>query len=1104
MAAPTPEVDGYDILAELGRGGMGVVYKARQRGLNRIVALKMIGLGTAANPDLLARFKKEAEVIARLQQPNIIQVYDIGSSPSGPYFAMEYAEGGSLAERWAGTPQPARVAARTIASLATAVQAAHEQGIIHRDLKPANILLAYVSGSQSPDKNSKRFAGESERRTDRELLPKISDFGLARHLDDPRSLTLTGQVMGTPGYMAPEQARGRADDVGPAADIYALGVLLYEALTGNPPYRGVSALESVHLMLSEEPLAPSRLRPGLPRDLETICLHCLNKEANKRYATAGELAADLERFLAGEPIKARPTSLGERVWKWSRRHPGTAGLSVALVLSVVLGFVLVLKEWRRAQSERDLANDARREAVELAAAEQRSRHEAQVLSANLMLERGAALCEAGECGPGLLWLARVLEAAPDDDVQLKRSARMVMGGWRRQLRLPRAVFPLGDEVECAALTRDGSTLAAAAGIMVQLWKTDARQPYVPPLVHGGPVDALCFALEDSALVTGSKDGCVRIWNVRNGTPKCEPLRHESPIVAVTASPDGKLIMSASEDGYVRLWDCSTGRPICEPLVHRGSICAVAFSADGKLIATSNRFDAVRLWDATTGRHLQLLSHGGVVDALAFSPNGTMLATGCTDKIARVWSIPSGRLIRELTEHTGEIRSIAFSPDSRTIATGSGDRKAILWDVTNGAVRARLEHRECVRRLVFSPGGKAVATTSGDTVRLWAADNGRPLGAPLPHHADVNAFSFGPTGELLLTASDDGMVRLWPTEPPGVAAAFIPTGTRIRQLAVSPDGQNVLTCDEGGVTLLWDLKSRTHRSVAIGARTAALAFSPDGRTFLTAGWDRTVAFWDAASGAPAGQPLEHTSKVFTASYSPDGKYVVTGTDDDDAKVRVWDITTGAVVATMAGHQRRVVSAAFSPDGNSVISGSWDKTARLWRVADGTPIGDPLMHQDLVQTVAFSPDGNAVLTGGDDFTARLWDPVTTSPLGPPLRHGEKIIDARISPNGSVVLTVGTGGTARLWERASGKLLSPALPYRGGLMSGAFAPDGRTFFTGGQEGIVRSWTVPSSLEGEPSAVWQWLHAYTGLQLDPAGAIVPLAPKSWYEAYIAARNAK
>ena len=311
------QVPGYDVEAVLGRGGMGIVYKARHLRLNRAVALKMLLAGAYASPHERARFQREAEAVAGLRHPNIVQVYDVGDCDGRPYFTMEYVEGGSLAHQLAGAPQPARQAAQLVATLAAAVHAAHARGIVHRDLKPANVLLA-------------------EDRT-----PMVADFGLARRQADGAGLIYTGEAVGTPGYMAPEQAGGRPETVGPATDIYGLGAILYELLTGRPPFRAATAAETVQQVISQEPAPPSRLNDQVPHDLETICLKCLNKEPSRRYGTATELAGDLLRFLRGEPILARRAGPAERVLKWTRRHRSLAAFLVSGIL-LLNGLVAVV------------------------------------------------------------------------------------------------------------------------------------------------------------------------------------------------------------------------------------------------------------------------------------------------------------------------------------------------------------------------------------------------------------------------------------------------------------------------------------------------------------------------------------------------------------------------------------------------------------------------------------------------------------------------------------------------------------------------------------------------------------------------------------------
>lgn len=347
VGAELPDVPGYQLLEELGRGGMGVVYRARQVGLQRNVALKMILTGTQAGPKDLARFRTEAEAIARLQHPNIVQIYDVGEARGRPYFVLEFVGGGSLAQHLQGKPQPVRAAAQLIETLARAVQAAHASGVIHRDLKPANILL-------QPGEARARSAGEMGPLPpdvvplpSSDLTPKIADFGVAKcaggadEEGEHHGATVTGEILGTPNYMAPEQAMVPRQPVGPAADVYALGAILYELLTGRPPFTGETPLATILNVIHNEPMGVTSLRPNVPRDLETICLKCLRKEPGKRYSSAWELAEDVQRFLRDEPIRARPVLAVEKLWRWLRRHPLSAGLLAASLLAPVVALIVL-------------------------------------------------------------------------------------------------------------------------------------------------------------------------------------------------------------------------------------------------------------------------------------------------------------------------------------------------------------------------------------------------------------------------------------------------------------------------------------------------------------------------------------------------------------------------------------------------------------------------------------------------------------------------------------------------------------------------------------------------------------------------------------------
>ena len=379
-----PEVPGYEIVGELGRGGMGVVFQAKQVGLNRQVALKMILSGPFAEPELLARFKAEAEAVAQLQHPNIVQIYDIGEHEGCPFFALEFVDGGPLDKHLRGTPQTPRVAAELVEILARAMQVAHDKGIVHRDLKPANILLSTKLEKAANDTLSTQHVALS--------TPKISDFGLAKKLDRDSSQTKSGQVMGTPSYMAPEQAAGNIKAVSAVSDVYALGAILYELLTGRPPFRGPSAVDTVMQVITCDPVAPRKLQPKTPRDLETITLKCLEKDPRRRYHSARALADDLRRFLDDEPIHARPVRSPERLWRWSKRHPALAGGMVttgALLVAVAMAAISV-------------------------AHARAARLEEEVLKSNVYAARGVASTVLLQLTS---WSQPVIEAADDPEVR---------------------------------------------------------------------------------------------------------------------------------------------------------------------------------------------------------------------------------------------------------------------------------------------------------------------------------------------------------------------------------------------------------------------------------------------------------------------------------------------------------------------------------------------------------------------------------------------------------------------------------------------------------------------------------------------------------------
>jgi WD40 repeat protein/tRNA A-37 threonylcarbamoyl transferase component Bud32 len=806
-----PHVAGYEVLGVLGRGGMGVVYKAREVKLNRLVALKMVLAGAHAGPEALARFQREAEAVACLQHPLIVRIYAVGEHDGLPYLALEFLEGGSLSQKLDGTPLTPRVAAALVEKLARAIDAAHERGVIHRDLKPANILLT----------------AEGE--------PKVADFGLAKQLDSATGpQTRTGAVLGTPSYMAPEQAEGRSQALGPATDVYALGAILYEALTGRPPFKAETALETLTQVVMQEVVPPSRLQPKVPRDLETICLKCLEKAPPRRYATAQAVAADLQRYLAGEPIAARPAAPWERAVKWARRRPAIAGLWAGIVGVFLLGFVLVAWQAYRAQRAADLADRHRQEAVtaqqneqDRANAEAEAKRQALRTSATLALARAQSLGEQSNPAEALLWLAEGLRLAPDDAAALQRAFRANWSHWQTQLIL----------TQCLEDTR--------------------------------PVTALAFSPDGKLLLTCNHNlPTAVLWDVALGKA-LRTLQHPGGgIRAVAFHPGGKLVAaggaraspSGGVRGFVQLWDVATGKPVGQPLFHEGgNVDALAFSPDGKRLATvDNPPRKVRVWDLASGAWIGPGWVAQHADKLAFFPDNRTLLAGGWGSTTRQDAV-TGALIGEVHSHPpGRVPAFAIPPDGKTFLTGSD--RVRCWDADTGKLLAEsVLLPGPITALAFSPDGRRFVTGSADgQARVWDTAAFRPGLHTGPHLGSILSVAFTLDGKRFATSCRDRTVRLW-TPQPG-AHAGTPWGPpqpgAVTALASTPDGRFVVAQANTNSTQF--LEGATGQRIGppfLGARRNGPLLSADGsRVLLFTQSDGGLRLWQVATRQPAGQPI----------------------------------------------------------------------------------------------------------------------------------------------------------------------------------------------------------------------------------------------------------
>lgn len=993
---PAPLRSGeFEFVREIGRGGMGVVYEARQPRLDRRVAIKMLLGGPWARPGSRERFRSEARAAARLRHPGIVTVYEVGEIDGNPYLALELVEGPSLAEVARHVPLSPKRAADILRQVADAMGHAHAAGILHRDLKPSNILLD---------------AGDT---------PRITDFGLARDLGSDAGLTRTGEVFGSPAYLAPECLSGTDPDT--ASDLYSLGAILYELLTGRPPFVADTVAGTLHLVVHSEPVPPRLLHPAVPRDLETICLRCLHKVPRRRYASAADLAADVRRWLEGRPIVARPVGLLERGWLAARRNPALTVVSVVLVAAVVFGSSAVFNQWRRAERSREsLATHLY--AADVAAAGM-AWHQGDVARARGLLRRhapGSATALPDEDPREFAW--HLLHARTQSD-------HLLLLGHHPGTVAAVVVSPDGRFVASGsqrAADAEGSTLQSVrlADAADAPAAPSAPSPTPTPTLWpiSNTVWSLAFAGPGHTLVSAGDDG-LRCWDLDSGRERTDLPRLPAQEIAsagdLVVLSDNHPFFDASAPRAIQTLNLATREVRDLPVRGRHP----ALSPDGRRLVVLSPDRDIQLFAMPEGRPLATISTNHLLFRFHFSADGNRLVGAGQATSARVWNLARLSEPPRRFASSHNVWDAAWLEASGLLATATSHQRIELWDDATGERREALHgHDHEVWCLAPLPDGRRIVSGSKDgTVRLWSAMPRRsPVALPLWRSA---AIVLSPDGRRLLAharTNGIGATTLWELSPPGFPSeprvqarfpgrvhALVPGSDEVLRVVLSP---------EPALEILPANPASTPRRVPLQEAPPDLRSDPplvsgDGRSVVLTTSTGEFIRWSVPDGTRLDHGRPATALVRSGGFSPramaldhDGRWLAVALRGESHGYLV-DLTTGAEV-TLRGHRDDVAAWDFSPDGRFLASGSIDGTVRLWRIPGGQPWIELPGHLESVEGIRISPDGRTLVATSPGVELVLWHLPTGRELLR-LPHPEVGRQLRFAPDGSRLFHGATAG-------------------------------------------------------------------------------------------------